>query len=340
MKHIGMDLHSTTTDICVRNGAGRIVLKRKIQTTPKELEAFICGVSGQKRVAVEESQMADWVSRLLAPHVQEVIRSQPRHNRLISGSEDKWDDKDAEALSELLFLNRLKPVHSPPAQYRALREGVRAYWIASGELTRAKNRLKAFFLSNGAHQVGRGVYCLRKREQNLQAIEKQGWNEGLARLNYERLDHCRRLKAKHVMLLRKLANAMKGQVKCLTSIPGIGPIGAYSLVAYLEDGRRIPNKRKLWRYAGLSLRRHESRDKGTQGASYSGNRMVKRVLMSAAITVISRQADNALARYWEAGIRQNVDAKRMRRNLARKIAVIAHLLLRSKQEYRDERVVV
>ena len=340
MKHIGMDLHSTTTDICVRNGVGRIVLQRRIETKPKELETFILGVSGEKRVAVEESQMADWVSRLLAPHVKEVIRSQPRHNRLISGSEDKCDEKDAAALSELLFMNRLKPVHHPPAAYRALREGVIAYWIASRELTRAKNRLKAFFLYNGWHQVGRAVYCLRNREKNLQAIEKRGWNVGLAKLHYEQLDHCRRLKAKHVRMLREMCKPMMRPVKCLASIPGIGPIGAYTLLAYLEDGRRIPNKRKLWRYAGLSLRRHESNDKGKQGASHSGNRMVKQVLMSAAITVVSRQEDNALAQYWEAGIRQNVDAKRMRRNLARKIAVIAHLLLRSNQEYRDERVMV
>ena len=146
MKHIGMDVHSTTTDACVRNGRGVIVLQRRIRTTQKELINFVTGIEGQKRVVVEEDQMADWVTRMMQPHVEEVIRCQPQYNKLISGSEDKCDKMDARALSELLYLNRIKPVHHPEIKYRILREAVRAYWVASQDLTRAKNRLKGWYL--------------------------------------------------------------------------------------------------------------------------------------------------------------------------------------------------
>jgi hypothetical protein len=94
-----MDLHSTTTDVCVRNGKGKIVLRCQIATTQAELEKFIFGVRGPKRVAVEESQIADWVTRVLKPHVDEVIRCQPQFNKLISESEDKCDKRDSESLS-------------------------------------------------------------------------------------------------------------------------------------------------------------------------------------------------------------------------------------------------
>ena len=144
MKHIGMDVHSTTTDACVRNGSGVIVLQRRIRTTHNELIDFVTSIKGQKRVVVEEDQMADWVTRLLKPHVDEVIRCQPQYNKLISSSEDKCDKTDAESLSELLYLNRVKPVHHPEEKYRVLREAVRAYWVASRDLTRAKNRLKGW----------------------------------------------------------------------------------------------------------------------------------------------------------------------------------------------------
>jgi len=43
MKHIGMDVHSTTTDACIRNGKGLIVLQRRIKTTQTELLDFING---------------------------------------------------------------------------------------------------------------------------------------------------------------------------------------------------------------------------------------------------------------------------------------------------------
>ena len=95
MKHIGMDVHSTTTDACVRNGRGVIVLRRRIRTTQSELIDFVASIQGQKRVVLEEDQMADWVTRLLQPHVDEVIRCQPQYNKLISGSEDKCDKMDA-----------------------------------------------------------------------------------------------------------------------------------------------------------------------------------------------------------------------------------------------------
>ncbi|HSP06593.1 MAG TPA: transposase, partial [Acidobacteriota bacterium] len=312
-----MDVHSTTTEVCVRNGRGKIVLRRRIESTKTGMEEFILSIAGRKRVVVEESQMADWVTRVLQPHADEVIRCQPQHNRLISKSEDKCDETDSESLSELLYLDRLKPVHHPGAVYRELREAVRAYWIASQELTRAKNRLKAFFLFNGLHEIGGAIFCQRRRDGHLKRLEEKEASVKLARLLYERMDHCRQLKGKHIRVLRDSAEPVQELVGVLKTIPAIGPISAYTLVAYLEDGRRIPNKRKLWRYAGLSLRRHESRGIGTEGASYTGNRRLKHVVMSAAITVVSQTENNGLSKLWEREIRQKVDPKRARRNLAR-----------------------
>ncbi len=340
MKHIGMDVHSTTTDVCVRNGRGVIIQRCRIRTTRSELQKLVSGISGSKRIALEESQSADWVTRVLVPGVDEVIRCQPQYNKLISSSEDKNDRRDAESLSELLYLNRLKRVHHPAMTYRTLREAVRAYWIASRELTRAKNRLKGWYLFNGLQQSGDQVYSLRNRSRLLKELKGEGRNVELAGLLYERLDQCRQLKAKHIGVMRKTAKPVGELVRLLRTIPSVGPVTAYTMVGFLEDGRRIPNKRKLWRYAGLSLRQHESNDKGFEGASRSGNRLLKHVVMSAAITVVARGERNALLDFWERDIRHNVNVKRARRNLARKIVVIAQYLLRSGQEYHDERITI
>jgi transposase len=245
---------------------------------------------------------------------------------------------DAKALSELLYLNRVKPVHHPEMQYRILREAVRAYWVASRDLTRAKNRLKGWYLFNGLYENGRSIYSERNHSKRLKEMRQEGLNTELAELLYEHVDACRQLKAKHIRMLRKAARPVKDLVKLVMTMPAIGPISAYTLVSLLEDGWRIPNKRKLWRYAGLSLRRYESRDFGIKGASKTGNRLLKRVTMSAAITIVAQGQSNALLALWEKDIRQNVNPKRARRNLARKIVVIAQHLLRSKQEYIDERV--
>jgi transposase len=339
MKHIGMDLHSTTTDFTVRNSEGVIVKRKQVRSTRTDLVKFISSIPGSKRVMVEESQMADWVARALIPHVDEFIRCQPQYNDLISKSEDKYDRQDADSLSKLLYLNEFKGVHHPEWIFHQLREGVRAYWYASYEVTRAKNRLKAFFLFNGIHCVGPSVFSKRGRESFYQKLKECSGDVELARILFKRLDQNREMRAMHVKLLGELAKPVETEVRCLKSIPGIGIIGAYTLVALLERGKRFRNKRRLWKYCGLAIRRHESRGIGTQGASHLGNRHAKRVLMIAVASLVKCKRDkNALTKLWYQGRDRQINPKRLRRNVARKIAVLAQQLLRSKEMYDDARL--
>lgn len=149
MKFIGMDVHSSTTDICVLNSKGQLLRRARVETQQKPLLRFIKRIEGRKCVALEESTLADWVTRALQPHVEKVVRCEPRHNRLISHSEDKCDVGDAHKIAILLWMGQLKEVHHPSEKYRKLRTAVRHDWRSSRDLTRAKNRLKALFRFEG-----------------------------------------------------------------------------------------------------------------------------------------------------------------------------------------------
>lgn len=339
MKHIGLDVHCTTTVVNILNDQGRSILRRQIPTKEVDLVDFMRSIPGPKRVALEESQMADFVARSIEPYVKEVIRCQPQHNRLISDSEDKCDPLDALRIAELLYLNKLKSVHQPSWVYRQLREGVRCYWSASRDLSMAKNRLKAFYLFNGIHCTGRKAYSKRQQQVYREELKRRSGNLNLLDLKYQLLDSIRAHKAQHIRELRKLSSQLKDDVARVASIPGIGFIGACTLVAYLENGWRIPNKRRLWRYCGISIRKHQSNNKGYQGASKTGNRYLKNVLMTAAAGISARrQADNALTQAWQAGQASGIDFARLRRNMARTVAVLAQHLLRFKEMYSDDRV--
>lgn len=339
MKHIGMDVHSTTTHITVLNDRGRKILQRQISTREIDLLDFLRDIPGPKRAALEESQMADFVTRWIEPHMTEVIRCQPQHNRLISQSENKCDQQDSHSLAELLFLNKLKSVHHPSWDYRQLREGVRAYWIASWDLARTKVRMKAFYLYNGIHCVGDKVYSKRHRARYQGQFKGQPVNQHLLELHYQDIDHCRDKKAAHIRILRKLSEPFQEDIRFLKTIPGIGFVGAYTLLSYLENGWRIPNKRRLWQYCGIGIRKKESAGIGHQRASRKGNRYLKNVLLTAASSIAARRnADNALTRLWQGGLAAGIPSARLRRNLARKIAVVIHYILRFKETYNDDRV--
>ena len=340
MKHIGMDVHSTTTQISVISDRGREIKRSSVLTQEADLVAFLDGVPGPKQVALEESQMADFVTRIVEPHVTKVIRCLPQHNRLISESEKKCDREDAKVLAELLYLGKLKSVHHAPLGYRQLREGVRAYCIASRDLTRAKNRLKAFYLFNGVHCVGEKVYSQRHRGKWMEKIAQGSGNLKLLQRQYAQMDFYRDNKTEHVRILKELAKRFRQDVRCLKSYPGVGFVGACTFVAYLEDGWRLKNKRRLWQYCGIGMRFHESNARGHRSASRKGNRLVKNAVMTAAASIASRRnADNALSQMWRSGLEAGVEPDRLKRNLARKVAVLVQRSLRFKEEYDDDRVV-
>jgi transposase len=339
MKHIGLDVDSTTTHISVFSERGREILHTKIATREADLVAFMRSVAGPKRVTMEESQMADFVTRAIEPHVTKVIRCLPQHNRLISEAENKYDRADARSLAELLFLNKLKEVHHAPWKYRQLREGVRAYWTASRDLSRNKSQLKAFYLFNGVHCTGEKVYASRYRQAFTKQAEKRSANLQILAQLYLQLDFCRTRKAAHIKILKELVQPFQQDERHLKTYPGVGLIGACSLVAYLENGWRLKNKRKLWQYCGVGVRRHESGGKGHRKASRQGNRYLKNAVMTAAATIANRRmADNALTRMWRAGITAGIPGDRMKRNMARKVAVLAQRSLRFKEEYQDDRI--
>jgi transposase len=339
MKHIGFDIDSTTTHISVFSERGRELLHTKIPTREADLVAFMMNVAGPKRVALEESQMADFVTRVIQPYATKVIRCLPQHNRLISESEQKCDRADARALAELLFLDKLKEVHHAPWAYRQLREGVRSYWTASRDLGRNKSRLKAFYLFNGIHCTGEKVYASRHRSDFKKQAEKRSANMAILEQLYLHLDFCRNRKAAHIKILKDLVRPYQQDDCNLKTYPGIGVIGSASFIAYLENGWRIKNKRKLWQYCGVGVRQHESGGKGHRRASRQGNRYLKNAVMTAAATIASRRIDdNALTKLWRAGIAAGVPGDRMKRNMSRKVAVLVHRSLRFKEEYHDDRV--
>jgi hypothetical protein len=74
-------------------------------------------------------------------------------------------------------------------------------------------------------------------------------------------------------------------------------------------------------------------------ASRTGNRYIKNVLLTAVSSIAARRlAENALTQLWQGGVAAGIPVARLRRNLARKIAVVAHYILRFKETYNDDRI--
>ena len=84
-KYIGMDVHTESISIAVRNSLGKIVMECVIEAEASSIVQFIDGLRGDLRVTWEEGTWAAWLYNLLKPHldimmicISESDRSLPR----------------------------------------------------------------------------------------------------------------------------------------------------------------------------------------------------------------------------------------------------------------------
>lgn len=90
----------------------------------------------------------------------------------------------------------------------------------------------------------------------------------------------------------------------LQSVPGIGPVSAAALVAYVGDISRFPSARKLVAYCGMACRVHESGTsvKGNGYLTKRGHAQLRKVLFSAA--QVARQHNPECKVFFEKKIKQ------------------------------------
>ncbi|MFO8056241.1 MAG: transposase [bacterium] len=126
------------------------------------------------------------------------------------------------------------------------------------------------------------------------------------------------------------------EFKLLLTIPGVGKISAAILAAIIDDPERFEDKRSLWKYSSLSVRRRCSGDPGRakESASPSGNRLMKYAAMTAANSAI--RGDNRFSRHYRKMLEEGIDPAMAKKTVARKILATALAILKSGECYRDD----
>ena|SRR3981189_3097960 len=67
-KYIGMDVHTESISMAVRNSVGKVVMESVIETKASMILQFIEGLRGDLHVTFEEGTAAAWLYDLLKPH--------------------------------------------------------------------------------------------------------------------------------------------------------------------------------------------------------------------------------------------------------------------------------
>src|SRR5258706_155580 len=82
-KYIGMDVHTESISMAVRNSVGKVVMESVIETKASMILQFIEGLRGDLHVTFEEGTAAAWLYDLLKPNVARLVVCNPRRNALL-----------------------------------------------------------------------------------------------------------------------------------------------------------------------------------------------------------------------------------------------------------------
>ena len=324
--YIGADVDCMMTELAVER-KGEIVVRDRVPTDIKSLSNFLDLITGRKEMVVEEGPMAGWLYRNLRSKVDQFVVCDPRRNKLISCDGDKDDAIDAGDLAVLLRGGYLREVyHTNDEDRLVLKEIVALYHDRVRDAVRQINKLRGYCRCHGIKIPGRVLenYSLRDlwlKDLKLPAVAKQ---LSIMWVGFEAV-------AKQVRMVRKEISKRSKKYPIIDfwrDLPGIGPIRAVTLFAYLDCPGRFASPKKLWKYCGIGLKRFTSgSDKlgqpkpGNLRLFRHTNRKLKDAIMGAALSAVG-QSKNPFADHYRRMIRNDVTTSNARHTVARKMLTV------------------
>jgi len=334
---LGLDAHSKNCVLGQLDDQGREVQWWKFPTQPEKLIAQIQAIPAtDKRLMLEESNLARWLGQLLQPHVQQLVVCDARRNHLISQDPHKHDRRDAFALARLLRLNEFKPVWQPVEPHRVLfKRSAQAYENAVQRQTRLKLQLKALFQHWGLFPTGSTVFSKPGRAAWLKQLPYDALRSQ-ALILYELLDQALASQSQTRRLLIQTGRPFP-EVKRLRTVPGIGLVGGHLFVAYVQDPTRFKKFSQLTRYCRLGIRDRTSDDKplGYQQLDRQGVGTLKAITYRAYLQAAKRK-QGPVWDFYEFSRRHTGSTTHARLNTQRKILLTLWTLWLTGREFDPE----
>jgi transposase len=332
-----LDAHSKNCVLAHLDDQGRERHWWKFPTEPHQLIAHLHTIPAtDKRLMLEESNLARWLGQLLKPHVQQLVVCDARRNHLISQDHHKHDRRDAFALARLLRLNEFKAVWQPVAEQRVLfKRLAQSYENAVQRQTRLKLQLKSLYQHWGLFPTGSTVFSQTGRALWLKQLPDDALR-AQALILYELLDQALAAQRQFRRLLAQRGRQFP-EVQRLRTVPGVGLVGAHLFVAYIQDPTRFRKFSQLTRYCRLGIRDRTSDDKplGYQQLDRHGIGTLKAITYRAYLQAAKRRTGPVWDAY-QLSLRHTGSSTHARLNTQRKILLTFWTLWRTGREFEPQ----
>jgi len=345
-RYLGLDAHSRSCTLAVMGSSGKRLKCLVVETNGHALVEAVQSIPGRRHLCLEEGTQSAWLYELLRPHVDELVVTVPSKRK----GERKDDERDAWSRANELRTGAIETrVYKAPQHLAALRSAVRAHGFAVRDVVRAKNRLKAAFLSRGV-VTDSTVHDTKRREAWLKQLPTV--HRRLAEWLGRELDQLEPLRqeAEDWLLQESKAHPI---IRKLATAPGMGPIRTAQVVAIVGSPERFRTRRQFWSYSGFGVVTRSSADwvpgpgrgewkraqvRQTRGLTRKRNPLLKSVFKGAATTLIQHLPNDPLhadyQRLLESGRKPNL----AKLTLARRIAAMVLSMWKHQEVYDPKRI--
>lgn len=331
MDNIGIDVHKTSSQVCILTEDGELI-ERRIKTE-QESFAQLLGGRSPARILVEASTESEWVARCLEALGHEVVVADPNFAPMYATRDKKikTDKRDARTLCEACRLGAYRPAHRTSERQRQ----IRAQISVREALVRTRSRYISLI---GALVRGEGLrLAAGSPEAFINRVAQIKLPEQLRAEIEPLLEVMRAVNAEIAQADKRLAEIVKEDqtVKRLCTTPGIGPVTAVTFVATLDGAARFAGSRQVRCYLGLVPRELSSGERQRRGRiSKAGHKRTRSLLVEAAWAIMrSKRPETKVLREWAAKIAARRGKRIAAVALARRLAGILYAMWRDATDY-------
>ena len=251
------------------------------------LRTFLQDLRPHDRVALEATGNTWYLYARMKPLVADVAVADARKLKLIAHSQAKTDRNDSYILALLLTLGLLPTVWMPDPETQGDRELLRCRGALLGKITRVKNQARSTLARHGlafdkaSLHAEDGQLFLATLGNRLPAAAQQSLASLLRELEF--LESELRIVDAQV---RVRAERWGSQLELLQTIPGVGLLVAFTMLAVIGDVTRFKEAKSLGNYSGACPVLKASGDQSWSGGiTKAGPCMLRWALTEAALSL-------------------------------------------------------
>ncbi len=327
-QYVGLDVSLKEVSVCVVDANGAVLSRASLPTDPDAIAAFVAAKAPDaERVVHESGILATWLTRELEKRGVPITCIDARMaHKALSARLNKSDRADAEGLAQLARTGWFTEVHIRSEAS----DRVRALVGARERLIRMRKDLEAHVrgvLKTFGIRMG-PVLRSQRRESFRDQLADASTDDPVLGLLAETMNPihemlCASAEAieEDLMAIAKESNLARR----LMTVPGVGPIVALSFIATIDDPVRFRRSADVGAFLGLTPRRYQSGEVDRTGRiSKCGDGEMRRLLFSAAATLITQVRRFSPLRSWAVRLSGRKGFKKAAVATARKLAVVMY----------------